>query len=167
MSQIPTIRLTAAPENVGARPSAPSALSDPEITPLRSKACRRPDGGRYCGRSPANAVTVRTKPFKSNAGTVADGADTNGARRSGAAELQPVLTTLRTVHGCRRIACTTALQYLAKAVEYGDLAKTPTSSNQKRDFQELEQRVFQELEQRFTVLAVLADNEQLLADESK
>jgi hypothetical protein len=116
---------------------------------------------------PDTAVTVRTKPFKSNAGTVADGADTNGARRSGAAELQPVLTTLRTVHGCRRIACTTALQCLAKAVEYGDLAKTPTSSNQKRDFQELEQRVFQELEQRFTVLAVLADNEQVLADESK
>jgi hypothetical protein len=39
-----TIRLTAAPENVGARPSAPSALSDPE---------RRPDGGRCCGPSPA------------------------------------------------------------------------------------------------------------------
>jgi len=58
-------------------------------------------------------------------------------------------------------------QYLAKAVEYGDLAKTPVGSNQKRDFQELEQRVFHELEQRFTVLAVLADNEQLLADESK
>ena len=47
------------------------------------------------------------------------------------------------------------------------LAKTPISSNQKRDFQELERRVFQELEQRFTVLAVLADNEQLLADEFK
>jgi hypothetical protein len=61
----------------------------------------------------------------------------------------------------------TSKQYLAKAVEYGDLAKTPVGSNHKRDFQELEQRVFQELEQRFTVLAVLADNEQLLADESK
>jgi hypothetical protein len=61
----------------------------------------------------------------------------------------------------------TSKQYLEKAVECGDLAKTPISSNQRRDFQEVEQRFFQELEQRFTVLAVLADNEQLLADESK
>ena len=51
----------------------------------------------------------------------------------------------------------TSKQYLAKAVEYGNLAKTLSGSNQRRDFQELEQR--------FTVLAVLADNEQLLADE--
>ena len=58
-------------------------------------------------------------------------------------------------------------QLVAKAIECGNLAKTLIGSNQRRDFQELEQRVFQELEQRFTVLAVLADNEQLLADESK
>jgi hypothetical protein len=60
----------------------------------------------------------------------------------------------------------TSEQYLARAVEYGDLAKTTIGSNERRDFQELEQRFFQELEQRFTVLEVLADNEQLLADES-
>ena len=42
---------TAAPENVGARPSAPSALSDPEITPLRSNGL--PAAGRCCGPSPA------------------------------------------------------------------------------------------------------------------
>jgi hypothetical protein len=60
----------------------------------------------------------------------------------------------------------TSKQYLAKAVEYGELAKMAIGSNQRRDFQEVEQRFFQELEQRFTVLAVLADNEQLLADES-
>jgi hypothetical protein len=39
---------------------------------------------------PDNVATVRTKPLKSNAGSVADDADTNGARRSGAAELLPV-----------------------------------------------------------------------------
>ena len=59
----------------------------------------------------------------------------------------------------------TSKQYLAKAFEYGSLAKTLSGSNQKGDFQELEQRFFQELEQKFTVLAVLADIEQLLADE--
>jgi hypothetical protein len=36
-------------------------------------------------------ATVRTKPLKSNAGTVADDADANGDRRSGAAELPPGL----------------------------------------------------------------------------
>jgi hypothetical protein len=39
-------------------------------------------------------------------------------------------------------------QFRAKAVEYGDLAKTSTDSGQKRDFQKLEQR-----------FAALADNE--------
>jgi hypothetical protein len=61
----------------------------------------------------------------------------------------------------------TSKQYLAKAAEYGDLAKTSIGSNQRYDFPELEQRFFQDLEQRVTVLAVLADNEQLLTDESK
>ena len=37
---------------------------------------------------PDTAATARTKPLKSNAGTVADDADANGARRSGAAELR-------------------------------------------------------------------------------
>ena len=54
----------------------------------------------------------------------------------------------------------TSKQYLAKAAEYGDLAKTSIGSNQRYDFLELEQRFFQEVEQKFTVLAVLADNEQ-------
>jgi hypothetical protein len=44
-------------------------------------------------------------------------------------------------------------QYRAKASEYGELANTSTGSEQKRDFQKLEQR-----------FAVLADNEQWLAD---
>jgi hypothetical protein len=44
-------------------------------------------------------------------------------------------------------------QYRSKAVQYGKLAKTSTGSDQRRDFQELEQR--------FTVLA---NNEQRLAD---
>jgi hypothetical protein len=39
---------------------------------------------------PDTVITVRTKPLKSKAGTVADDADTNGARRSDAAELPPV-----------------------------------------------------------------------------
>jgi hypothetical protein len=44
-------------------------------------------------------------------------------------------------------------QYRAKATEYGDLAKTSTGPDERRDFQKLEQR-----------FAVLADNEQGLAD---
>ena len=44
-------------------------------------------------------------------------------------------------------------QYRAKALEYGELVKTSSSPNEKREFRELEQS--------FTVLA---DNEQWLAD---
>jgi hypothetical protein len=44
-------------------------------------------------------------------------------------------------------------QYRARAVEYGDLAKTSTDSKQRRDFQKLEHR-----------FAAFADNEQWLAD---
>jgi hypothetical protein len=44
-------------------------------------------------------------------------------------------------------------QYCAKAVEYGEVAKSSIGSNQRRDFQKLEQG-----------LTVLADNEQWLAD---
>jgi hypothetical protein len=43
----------------------------------------------------------------------------------------------------------TSKQYLAKAVEYGDLAKTSVGSARRHEFQELEAR--------FSVLAVLAD----------
>jgi hypothetical protein len=44
-------------------------------------------------------------------------------------------------------------QYRAKAAEYGDLAKSSTGSNHRRDLQKLEHR-----------FATLADNEQWLAD---
>ena len=44
-------------------------------------------------------------------------------------------------------------QYRAKAAEYGELVKTPTGSNEKRELQKLEQS-----------LGVLVDNEQWLAD---
>lgn len=50
-------------------------------------------------------------------------------------------------------ACSRPEQYRAKAVEYGELVKTSTGPNQRREFQKLEQS--------FTVLA---DNEQWLAD---
>jgi hypothetical protein len=50
----------------------------------------------------------------------------------------------------------TSKQYLAKAVEYGDLAKTSVGSIKRQEFQELEGR--------FSVLAVLADNEELLQE---
>ena len=53
----PTIRLTAAPENVGARPSAPS---DPEIISLRSNGL--PAAGRCRGPSPAGYR--RTRPHQ-------------------------------------------------------------------------------------------------------
>jgi hypothetical protein len=49
-------------------------------------------------------------------------------------------------------------QYLAKAVEYGDLANASLNSTQRHEFQELEGK--------FSVLAVLADNEQMLEDDA-
>jgi hypothetical protein len=52
----------------------------------------------------------------------------------------------------------TSKQYLAKAVEYGDLAKTSVGSTKREEFQELEGR--------FSVLAVLADNDELLQEKN-
>ena len=52
----------------------------------------------------------------------------------------------------------TSKQYLAKAVEYGDLAKTSVGSTKRQEFLELEGR--------FSVLAVLADNDQLLREKN-
>jgi len=49
-------------------------------------------------------------------------------------------------------------RYLAKAMEYGDLANASASSAQRHEFQELEGK--------YSVLAVLADNEQLLEEEN-
>jgi hypothetical protein len=48
----------------------------------------------------------------------------------------------------------TSKQYLAKAVEYGDLAKTSVGSAKRQELQALEGR--------YSVLAVLADNDELL-----
>jgi hypothetical protein len=48
----------------------------------------------------------------------------------------------------------TSKQYRAKAVEYGDLAKTSVGSAKRQEFQALEGR--------YSVLAVLADNDELL-----
>ena len=52
----------------------------------------------------------------------------------------------------------TSKQYLAKAVEYGDLAKTSVGSTKRQECRELEGR--------FSVLAVLADNDELLQEEN-
>ena len=49
----------------------------------------------------------------------------------------------------------TSKQYLAKAVEYGDLVKTSVGSTKRQEFQE-----------RFSVLAVLADNDELLQEKN-
>jgi len=49
-------------------------------------------------------------------------------------------------------------RYLAKAMECGDLANALPSSTQRREFQDLEGK--------FSVLAVLADNDQLLEQEN-
>ena len=49
-------------------------------------------------------------------------------------------------------------QYLARAVEYGDLAKTSVGSTKSQEFLELEGR--------FSVLAVLADNDELLKEKN-
>jgi len=52
----------------------------------------------------------------------------------------------------------TSKQYLAKAVEYGDLAKTSVSPTKRQEFQALEGR--------YAVLAVLADNDELLQEQN-
>ena len=83
----PTIRLTAAPEKPGAQPSAPtpkSNLANGFAAQSVRTVARDTDGSGN-----GNAPTVRANSLKNNAGTAADGADTNGARRSGAAELPP------------------------------------------------------------------------------
>jgi hypothetical protein len=51
----------------------------------------------------------------------------------------------------------TSKQYPAKAVEYGDSAKTSAGSTKRQELQELEGR--------FSVLAVLADNDELLQEQ--
>jgi hypothetical protein len=51
---------------------------------------------------------------------------------------------------------TSSKRYLARAVEYGDLAKTSIGSTKRQEFLELEGR--------FSVLEVLADNDELLQE---
>jgi hypothetical protein len=53
----------------------------------------------------------------------------------------------------------TSKQYLAKAVAYGDLAKTSVGSAKRQEFQALEAR--------FSVLALLADNDELLQERKR
>lgn len=52
----------------------------------------------------------------------------------------------------------TSKQYLAKAFEYGDWAKTSVGSARRHELRELEAR--------FSVLAVLTDNDELLREEN-
>jgi hypothetical protein len=52
----------------------------------------------------------------------------------------------------------TSKRYLAKAVKYGDLAKTSVGLAKRQEFQALEGR--------YSVLAVLADNDELLKEKS-
>jgi hypothetical protein len=62
---------------------------------------------------------------------------------------------IRSLEGARLF---TSKQYLAKAVEYADLAKTSAGSTKRQEFEKLEGR--------FSVLAVLADNDQLLQEKT-
>jgi hypothetical protein len=91
MSQMPTIRRGRARKRRGAtvRTVRNVQLRNYIIAVQRLAGGRTVDGAAD-DHQPDTAATVRTKPLKSNAGTVADDADTNGARRSGAAELPPV-----------------------------------------------------------------------------
>jgi hypothetical protein len=52
----------------------------------------------------------------------------------------------------------TSKQYLAKAVEYGDLAEMSVGSTKRQEFQALQGR--------YSVLAVLADNDELLQEKN-
>jgi hypothetical protein len=52
----------------------------------------------------------------------------------------------------------TSKQYLAKAVEYGDLAEMSVGSTKRQEFQALQGR--------YSVLAVLADNDELLQEKT-
>ena len=72
---------SAAPENAGAQPSAPSASSAsmPKSNPGNGFAAQslRTVGHDADGSGKGNAPTVRANPLKTNAGNAADGADAN------------------------------------------------------------------------------------------
>ena len=78
---ITTIQPSAAPENAGAQPSAPSASSapTPKSNPANGFAAQslRTVADDADGSGNGNAPTVRANPLKNNAGTAADGADAN------------------------------------------------------------------------------------------
>jgi hypothetical protein len=80
----------AAPENVGARPSAPSAPSapTPKSNPANGFAAQsvRTVARDADGSGNGNAPTVRVNSLKNNAGTAADGADANLPSQSGPEE---------------------------------------------------------------------------------
>jgi hypothetical protein len=78
------LRITSAPENVGARPSAPSAWSAQEIVPCAPTALPVARRWTVDGRSGwSYRDRVRGNHLKSNGGALADGADANIGRRSG------------------------------------------------------------------------------------
>jgi hypothetical protein len=73
-----TIRITAAPEGGGTRPSTPSASSPtmPKVNGSNDFAADAVSRGRAGGRYRAGAAgIVRANPLKSNGETAADGAD--------------------------------------------------------------------------------------------
>jgi hypothetical protein len=85
-----TIRLAAGLENTVARPSTPSALPPSEVAPLRSNGlpadAARTVVGPADGSKADPPTSVRSKPLKTNGGTVADDADGRVAHRSGLEE---------------------------------------------------------------------------------
>jgi hypothetical protein len=81
---ITTIQPSAAPENAGAQPSAPSAPT-PKSNPANGFAAQsvRTVARDADGSGNGNAPTVRANSLKNNAGTAADGADANPPPQSG------------------------------------------------------------------------------------
>jgi hypothetical protein len=78
------LRITSAPEDGGARPSAPSAWSAQEIVPCAPTALPVARRWTVDGRSGwSYRDRVRGNHLKSNGGALADGADANFGRRSG------------------------------------------------------------------------------------
>jgi hypothetical protein len=82
-----TIRLTAAPENGGGTPSAPSARSAQEIDSLRTNGLPLGEPqtmeGAADDQEPDPLMTARAKRLKPNGGTAADGTDANCPPQSG------------------------------------------------------------------------------------
>jgi hypothetical protein len=114
------IRITSAPENGGARPSAPSAPSAQEIVPWLKRFCQLPAAD---GRRAQMTRTVRGNHLKSNGGALADGADANIGRRSG----QQKITTPPGPGGHKRAPHPLATQSGVACVTILHGANTPAS----------------------------------------